>query len=117
MTITVTTLGEEFRTDLSRNVTVPDFPMTGQTTNLRWQQSLQNFVIFSGAGGGGGNSGIAPRVLENPPPGSFQSGIGVISGFVCDANQILIGATRCFELKTSVKLGITNLVPGRGQVL
>lgn len=29
-------------------------------------------------------------VLENPPLGSFQSGIGLISGWVCNANQILI---------------------------
>ena len=28
--------------------------------------------------------------MENPQPGSFQSGIGVISGWVCDANQIEI---------------------------
>ena len=45
VTITVTTLGGEFRTGLSGNVTVPDFPQAGQTTSLRWQQSQQNFVI------------------------------------------------------------------------
>ena len=28
--------------------------------------------------------------LENPQPGSSQSGIGVISGWVCSANQIEI---------------------------
>jgi hypothetical protein len=30
-------------------------------------------------------------VLENPQPDSFQSGIGVISGFVCTATLIEIG--------------------------
>ncbi len=30
----------------------------------------------------------AQSVFENPQPGSFQSGIGVISGWVCDAQQI-----------------------------
>ena len=38
----------------------------------------------------GGTSGSPPRVLENPKPGSFQSGIGVISGWVCDAGRIEI---------------------------
>jgi hypothetical protein len=28
--------------------------------------------------------------LENPQPGSFQSGIGVISGWVCEATEITI---------------------------
>ena len=35
-------------------------------------------------------SGSPPHILENPQPGSFQSGIGVISGWVCEANQIEI---------------------------
>ena len=30
------------------------------------------------------------RLLENPAPNSFQSGIGVISGWACEANQVLI---------------------------
>ena len=30
----------------------------------------------------------AQAFLENPQPGSFQSGIGVISGWVCDAQRI-----------------------------
>ena len=32
--------------------------------------------------------GTPPRILENPQPGSFQSGVGVISGWVCDAERI-----------------------------
>ena len=30
----------------------------------------------------------AQSVFENPPPGSFQSGVGVISGWVCEAERI-----------------------------
>ena len=30
----------------------------------------------------------AQSVFENPPPGSFQSGLGVISGWVCEAERI-----------------------------
>ena len=29
-------------------------------------------------------------VLENPRPASFQSGIGVISGWVCEADEVVI---------------------------
>ena len=31
-----------------------------------------------------------PGVLENPAPASFQSGIGVLSGWVCDAEEVVI---------------------------
>lgn len=51
-TITVKTLGAEFRTDLSKTVTVPNFPAPGQSVTLQWQQGQQNFVI-AGVGGGG----------------------------------------------------------------
>ena len=33
---------------------------------------------------------LAQATLENPQPGSFQSGIGVISGWVCEAERIEI---------------------------
>ena len=33
---------------------------------------------------------LAQATLENPRPGSFQSGIGVISGWVCEAERIEI---------------------------
>ena len=32
----------------------------------------------------------AQQTLENPQPGSFQSGVGVISGWACDAEEIAI---------------------------
>ena len=36
--------------------------------------------------------------LENPGPASFQSGIGVISGWVCDADAVKIGIVSDDEL-------------------
>jgi hypothetical protein len=45
----VGTLGSEFLTNLSRPITVPDFPEVGTSANLRWAQSKQNFVIESSA--------------------------------------------------------------------
>ena len=90
-TVTVTTLGQEFLRGASSRLTVSDFPTAGTDIVLHWQQSQQNFVITAGSpGSGGGTSGSPPRVLENPQPGSFQSGIGVISGWVCEANLIEI---------------------------
>ena len=91
VTVTVTTLGEEFLRGASKEATLPNFPQAGTDIVLRWQESQQNFVITDGSpGSGGGMSGSPPHILENPQPGSFQSGIGVISGWVCEANQIEI---------------------------
>lgn len=50
---TVTTLGQEFATGLSKTVTINDFPTAGQTTTLQWDQAQQNFVIAGRSGGGG----------------------------------------------------------------
>ena len=91
VTVTVTTLGTPFVRGAMREVSVPDFPEAGTDVVLRWQQAQQNFVITDGSPGqSGGTSGSPPRVLENPQPGSFQSGIGVISGWACEAEEITI---------------------------
>ena len=90
VTVIVTTLGEEFRRGVAGAVPVSDFPTPGQTRTLRWQQGQQNFVITAGSPQGGGTSGAPPHVLENPAPGSFQSGIGLISGWACAAQTITL---------------------------
>ena len=93
--ITVTTLGvhpdQEYRRGLHATTTIPDFPAAGETTTLRWAEALQNFVIASGEGSDGGAQ-LTPEEarLENPAPGSFQSGLGVISGWVCEADTVEI---------------------------
>ncbi len=87
-TFTVTTLGEEFKENVSGEFVVEDFPTEGKDVTLAWQQSLQNFVIQGDMRSSGGTSGTPPRILGNPQPGSFQSGVGVISGWVCDAERI-----------------------------
>ena len=98
-TFTVTTLGDhpdqEFRRGLpSAPETVPNFPQAGRTTTLQWEEALQNFVIVPAgsqpASSPPGPSGGPMGILENPGPGSFQSGIGLFSGWVCDASQIEI---------------------------
>ena len=93
--ITVTTLGphpaQEFRRGLTAMTTLPDFPAVGETTALRWEEALQNFVIASGDRGSEGEQ-MSPEQarLENPAPGSFQSGLGVISGWVCEADTVTL---------------------------
>ena len=87
----VTTFGEEFLTDDLGAFQLPEIPVVGTAMVLRWQQSQQKFVITDGSfAPSSGTSGAPLRVLENPAPGSFQSGIGVISGWACEASRIEI---------------------------
>ena len=93
-TVRVTTFGEDpFPRGLSGTFNLPDFPTSGETTVVQWEESLQNFVITDGspAGGGGYNqvAGVG-AILENPSLGSAQSGVGVISGWACEAGEIVI---------------------------
>ena len=90
VTVTVTTLGHEFLRGVEKEVSFTGFPSAGDDITLQWQQSLQNFVIRGTTGASGGNAGAPPRILENPQPGAFVSGIGAISGWVCDASTIEI---------------------------
>ena len=92
-TVRVTTLGVEFLEGVRRTLVVPDFPRSGEATTLRWEESLQNFVITdSSPSRGEGRNRVAglDAVLENPSLGSSQSGIGIISGWACEAGEIVI---------------------------
>ena len=88
---TVTTLGEEFRQGLQATTEVADFPQAGETTTLEWEQSLQNFVIAGEERARGGVQ-LMPEAarLDVPAAGSFQSGISIISGWVCEADVVEI---------------------------
>ena len=90
VTVTVTTLGQEFLTGASGQFRLAGFPQNGSSVDISWQQSLQNFVIVGQPGSGGGTNGTVPRVLENPPAGAPVSGAGLISGWVCSARSISI---------------------------
>ena len=94
MTVRVTTFGEDpFPQGWSGMFDLSDFPASGETTVVQWEESLQNFVITDGqpntGGGYNGVSGI-DAILENPSLGSAQSGLGVISGWACEAEEIVI---------------------------
>ena len=91
-TVTVTTLGQEFLRGVEGTCTVSDFPSLGKTVTLLWQEARQNFAIADGAAPSGETrSGVADvGYLENPSPNSFQSGVGVLSGWVCEAETVEI---------------------------
>ena len=91
-TFTVTTLGKEFLEGGQGETVVADFPAPGEAVRLIWQQTQQNFVLAPLDGApppaspprpAGGPAGT----LENPGPASFQSGIGLLSGWVCDGRR------------------------------
>ncbi len=91
-TVTVTTLGAEFLRDVAGECLVADFPSVGESVRLVWQEAQQNFVLAEGAAPTGptrsGTAGVG--FLENPSANSFQSGIGVLSGWVCEAEEVVI---------------------------
>ena len=95
-TVTVTTLGTGAEAEFLRSAegacVVEDFPSPGETVRLAWQEPNQNFVMTGGTRPAGENrAGIAGiGSLENPGPNSFQSGVGLISGWVCEAEQVEI---------------------------
>ncbi len=91
-TVTVTTLDEEFLRDVAGECLVDDFPLPGETVTVEWQETQQNFVMTRGMRPDGTNlAGMAGvGYLENPGPNSFQSGVGVISGWVCEAEVVEI---------------------------
>ncbi len=91
-TFTVTTLGVDYLTGASGEYVLPNFPQAGRSVTVRWAEPHQNFVI---AGTGVNQSSAQTLVatpllahLESPQPGSFESGIGLIRGWVCDASTI-----------------------------
>ena len=106
-TVTVTTLGEEFLREVTGTCEVAAFPMVGERVTLAWQQTQQNFVIASGTVPSRENRAGRPGIgyLENPSPNTFQSGIGVLSGWVCEADAVEI------ELGTPGAAGRRRMAP------
>ena len=91
--VKVTTLGEKFMRLPKVWDNWVEFPGRGGFT-LQWSNSLQNLVITDGTDieveRGYNTVPAVHGYLENPSLGSFQSGISAISGWVCDAEEIVI---------------------------
>lgn len=96
-TFNVTTLGVAFLQGASGQYLLNNFPFNGESVILRWQEGSQNFVISDASFDNNAaetepvvTQGAVTGSLENPGGASFQSGIGVISGWVCSAGQITL---------------------------
>ncbi|MDZ7621713.1 MAG: trypsin-like peptidase domain-containing protein [Candidatus Competibacteraceae bacterium] len=95
---TVTTLGVDFLRGFTGEYILPNFPQTGRNAIVRWSEPHQNFVIASATRNSAGAplGGVAPLAaggranLESPAPGSFESGLGLIRGWACDARSVEI---------------------------
>ncbi len=98
----VATLGMEFLRDApTRDYVLPDFPRSDLSATVRWSEAHQNFVIVGARTDRGTHycSGSTPASvvspassilghLESPSPGSCESGIGLIRGWVCNATTV-----------------------------
>jgi hypothetical protein len=86
----VTTLGDEYLTGLEGEYTVPDFPALGRLARLRWSQVHQNFVLVYPVAVPPASNPLAysGATLESPCQGSSESGVGLIRGWVCQANRV-----------------------------
>jgi len=96
-TFEVATLGVPFLTGAAGEYDLADFPTDGDVTTVAWQEASQSFVITASSVTSSAVpspsiavQGAALGVLENPSPLSSQSGIGVISGWVCSAGEVTL---------------------------
>ena len=95
VTFNVTTLGVEYLEGASGEYTLPNFPQPGRNVTVRWAQPHQNFVIAGASQGQASPQSVVAvplasslAYLESPYQGSFESGIGLIRGWICQANKV-----------------------------
>jgi PhoPQ-activated pathogenicity-related protein len=95
-TFTTTTLGVEYLQGASGQYVLSNFPQAGKDVTLRWSEPHQNFVIVGASQlASARQAGAVPLAttlanLESPQQGSFESGVGLIRGWVCQANTVEI---------------------------
>ncbi|MEE4377373.1 MAG: hypothetical protein V2J55_07655, partial [Candidatus Competibacteraceae bacterium] len=93
---TVTTLGEDYLRGAPDNqYTLANFPETGEDAIVRWSEPHQNFVIMDASSAQSAPDNFQPPAatgqsdalaqLESPQEDSFESGISLVRGWVCDA--------------------------------
>lgn len=81
---------------MEKSVTIDDFPTAGQSVTAAWSQSYQNFLVTAVSPGYTGHPPMPSRleptvsmgVLGTPVDGAVVSGVGVISGYHCNARSI-----------------------------
>ncbi len=100
----VTTFGTAYLQGISGEYTIPDFPQTGNQLSAYWSEPHQNFIIVNATATATAtaNNGMAhPNTVvfadrfssmvasqESPSAGSYESGIGIIRGWACNASTI-----------------------------
>ncbi len=95
----VTTLGATYLQGISGEYSLPDFPQPGSQVAMRWSEPHQNFVIFGANPNRGttNSSGVPYNAVrhstglafqESPSEGSYESGVGLIRGWVCNASTV-----------------------------
>ncbi len=90
---TVTTLGEDFVRGLTKAYPIQNFPAAGQSAPVRWSEAHQNFVLARPTSIPAPKNPPAPNpraFLESPTQGSYESGVGLIRGWACDAKRVEI---------------------------
>ncbi len=97
--IIVATLGVPYLRGAQGDFVIEPFPQSGKQTRLRWEESRQLIVLSNSAPASmGGSSARNDAKLEDPQPGTFQSGIGLVRGWVCAAGHIDIEIDGRFSL-------------------
>jgi len=95
----ITTLGSNFLEGFNAEYTLSDFPQPGRQTTLAWSEPHQNFVIVGHNAADSlafySNSTVVEpfnnslaAFHESPREGSYESGIGLIHGWVCSASTV-----------------------------
>ena len=99
--VKVVTLGEEMAYDISESLRAPvavtEGSFAAKSHRFQWNHSMQNVVIvprdidtLTPPLSGYANTANLQATLENPSLGSYQSGLSTISGWVCDAEEVVI---------------------------
>lgn len=113
VTFNVTTLGVDYLRGASGEYPLPNFPQMGQNIVVRWVESHQNFMMTDAHQ----RSARAPAkaavplaasaaYLESPQQSSFESGIGLVRGWVCQAQSVEIQINN--EPRRAVAYGTTR---------
>ncbi|MCP5426143.1 MAG: fibronectin type III domain-containing protein [Gammaproteobacteria bacterium] len=95
----VTTLGADYLEGIDAEYSLSDFPQLGNQTRIAWSEPHQNFVIvgYDNASSFALRNSLSPVetydeslgfFLESPSEGSYESGIGLVRGWVCNASGV-----------------------------
>ncbi|MBK7983133.1 MAG: fibronectin type III domain-containing protein [Candidatus Competibacteraceae bacterium] len=95
----VTTLGQPFIAGISGEGLLTDFPQVTKPVAVRWSEPHQNFMIVDANSLNSGRASLnsfagelaaaaARAIQESPSQGSYESGVSLIRGWVCNASTV-----------------------------